>query len=311
MKTIFIFFLFIFFIFNYLYSLVELNSDLIFSLINNQNYYELGLYYYSINEFSKAKEAFEKTQKKAKDISEKFESLFWLGLINFKFNNYKEAEENLKKYINTEQYNKIFLANAITLLADIYFSQQQFDNALFYYNSVLLIFEPNENQYYIYKQIAECYLKIGKYEAAKQCYNFILNNFNEITDSEKIKEKIEFINNRLTISSKQNLDRKPYFENEIIEENDLSVIKKQEEKNNIEIVNQNYIIQTGSFKSRENAENYYKFLKEKNFKAFIKNEKNKWKVYIGYFQTKEEAKKYYNEFLKPEKIEGIIKKIDK
>jgi thioredoxin 1 len=122
----------------------------------------------------------------------------------------------------------------------------------------------------------------------------------EDSNEQKLEESTQDINTNDEEELKE-------IEKILLENKDKSIEDKM-------VIPMNYFIQTGLFRSFENATRYAKMLDEKlnQNTSILSIEKDlvpSFQIALGAFETYEEAS-LFNEFLKSENIEGIVKKLN-
>ncbi len=147
--------------------------------VTTDAYYLRGECYYRKDQFSKAKNDLDKffVTSSAQQSQYNLQAQYTLGYTNYKLKNYAMSVENFKKFTasaNTAD-DKRQIDDANNRIADGYFIQKKFNDAIFYYNKVIA--SRGVDADYACYQKALSYGALGQYNDKISCLNNLLATY--------------------------------------------------------------------------------------------------------------------------------------
>lgn len=147
------------------------HSGLAEDFMNEQLGYNLGVYLYEMGEMNKSEKAFAQLINKFENVSsadkEILSSTFsYLGDIQYRKGEFVNAENSYKKSIAKDENSAAYFG-----LADVYYSQNQYSQAVIYYEKGIK-YEPNRpSNIKRYHQLGMSYLKANQYNKARDAFS--------------------------------------------------------------------------------------------------------------------------------------------
>lgn len=128
-------------------------------------FYNLGIVYEKMKQFSKAREAYEK----AIDIEpESMDAIYNLGLVYTELKEYDKAVDCFKQVIESDNMD----SNSYFNLGLIYFKQKDYLNAIEYFQKTIDI---NDEDIYAHFYIGNIYKELGDKDSAKEEFEKVIN----------------------------------------------------------------------------------------------------------------------------------------